>query len=54
MKLHLPATVALTPSVTGVDKVWKILRLDRSTLIAQTEYPAQPETPIELTYRRID
>ena len=53
-KLHHPATLAIYTSTIGVDRVLKITRLDKAMLVAQTEYPDQPNTTNEVTYRRID
>src|SRR5262245_42328645 len=52
-KLHHPAVVAIYTNLIGVDRVLKIVRLDKTSLIAQTEYPDDPSTD-ELTFRRID
>ena len=40
--------------IIGVDRVLKIVHLDTSTLIAQTEYPDNPALSRELTFRRLD
>jgi len=53
-KLHIPAMLALSPSVIGVDRVLKIVRLDKSTMAARMEYPDTPTRTWELTFRRID
>ena len=53
-KLHHPATLAIYTNIIGIDRVLKITRLDKSTLIAQTEYPDDPTESSEVTYRRID
>ncbi|MDO8795626.1 MAG: hypothetical protein Q7J25_13515 [Vicinamibacterales bacterium] len=53
-KLHHPATIAIYTNIIGVDRVLKITRLDKTTLVAQTEYPDDPTVNNELTYRRID
>jgi hypothetical protein len=53
-KLHHPATIAIYSNIINVDRVLKITRLDKTTLVAQTEYPDDPTLSDELTYRRID
>lgn len=53
-KLHHVATIAIYAHIIGVDRVLKIVRLDKSTLVAQTEYPDDPAVHNEVTYRRID
>ena len=40
--------------IIGVDRVLKIVRLDTSTLVAQTEYPDNLALSRELTFRRLD
>jgi len=53
-KLHHPATVAIYSNIIGVDRVLKITRLDKTMLVALTEYPDDPATNVEFSYRRID
>src|SRR5262245_3579587 len=53
-KLHHTAALAIYAHIIGVDRVLKITRLDKTSLIAQTEYPDDPTVTDELTYRRID
>jgi hypothetical protein len=53
-KLHHTVTMSLYTSIIGVDRVLKIVHLDTSTLIAQTEYPDNPALSRELTFRRLD
>jgi len=53
-KLHHTATMALYTQLIGVDRVLKIVRLDKSTMVAQTEYPDNPALSRELTFRRLD
>jgi len=53
-KLHHTVTMSLYTSIIGVDRVLKIVRLDKSTLVAQTEYPDNPAISRELTFRRLD
>ena len=53
--IHRQATMALYTSIIGVDRVLKVTRLDKSTMVAQVELPPiNPTTTRELTYRRID
>ena len=53
-RLHQPATMAIYTHIIGVDRVLRISRLDKTTLVAQTEYPDDPAAHVELTYGRID
>ena len=61
-KIHQTPTMALQTAVIGVDRVLKVTRLDKSTMIAEIEFPAlnpatialNPTTIRELTYRRIE
>ena len=53
-KLHHTATIALQTNIIGIDRVLRIIRLDKSTLVAQTEYPDVPNLKSELTFRRLD
>jgi hypothetical protein len=53
-KLHHTATIAIQTYIIGIDRVLKIIKLDKTTLIAQTEFPDVPNLRKELTYRRLD
>lgn len=53
-RLHHTAAIALYPEVIGRDRVLKIIRLDKSTMIVQTEFPDTPTFTREYTYRRIE
>jgi hypothetical protein len=58
-KIHQKSTMALNTFIIGVDSVLKVTRLDKSTLIAQVEFPPVPDptTPThtrELTFRRLE
>ena len=53
-KLHHPSVMAIYTNIIGVDRVLKIVRLDNTSLIAHTDYPDDPTTTDELTFRRID
>ena len=53
-RLHQPATIAIYANIIGVDRVLKITRLDKTTLVAQTEFSNNPTSNNEVTYRRID
>jgi len=53
-RLHQPATIAIYTHIIGVDRVLRISQLGKTTFVAQTEYPDDPDTHFELTYRRID
>ena len=53
--IHQKLTIALSTSVIGVDRVLKITRLDKSTMVAQVAAPPiNPTTTREVTFRRID
>ena len=53
--IHRQATMALYTSIIGVDRVLKVTRLDKSTLVAQVEFPpVNPTTTREVTFRRIE
>jgi len=41
-------------NIIGFDRVLKITRLDKTTLVVQTEYPDGLTVNDELTYRRIN
>ena len=48
-------TIALDTAIIGVDLVLKVTRLDKSTMVAQYEYPTlNPTTTRELTSRRVE
>ena len=54
-KIHRTTTMAINTSVIGFDRVMKITRLDKSTMVAEVEFPpVEPTTTRELTYRRIE
>ena len=54
-KIHQKPTMALNTYIIGGDFVLKITRLDKSTMVAQIEWPPlNPTTTRELTYRRIE
>ena len=58
-KIHQKPTMALNTFIIGVDSVLKVTRLDKSTMIAQFEFPVPPSptNPThtrEVTFRRIE
>jgi hypothetical protein len=58
-KIHQKPTIALASYIIGVDSVLKVTRLDKSTMIAQVEFPPVPNPAVpthtrELTFRRIE
>jgi hypothetical protein len=54
-KIHQKLTIALSTSVIGADRVLKITRLDKNTMVAQVEVPVlNPTTTREATFRRLD
>ena len=53
--IHEKPTMALYTGLIGTDRVLKITRLDKSTMIVQEEYPVlNPTTTREVTFRRIE
>ena len=53
--IHQKPTIALDTAIIGADRVLKITRLDKSTLVAQVEVPVlNPTTTREVTFRRIE
>jgi hypothetical protein len=53
--IHEKPTMALYTGLIGTDRVLKLTRLDKSTMVAQLEWPpVNPTTTRELTYRRIE
>jgi hypothetical protein len=54
-KIHQKPMMALDTAIIGVDDVLKVIRLDKSTLVTQVEFPLfNPTTTREYTYRRIE
>ena len=54
-KIHQKPTIALDTIIIGVDLVLKVTRLDKSTMVAQIEWPpVNPTTTREVTFRRIE
>ena len=48
-------TIALDTAIIGLDLVLKVTRLDKSTMVAQMQWPpVDPTTTRELTFRRIE
>jgi len=53
--IHEKPTMALYTGLIGADRDLKITRLDKSTMVAEVEFPpVEPTTTRELTYRRIE
>ena len=53
--IHEKPTMALYTGLIGTDRVLKITRLDKSTMVAQLAWPpVNPTTTRELTYRRLE
>lgn len=52
--LHWVGTIAVIPNPIGIERILRIRRLDKTTLVGETEYPDQPDNHTELTYRRVD
>ena len=53
--IHEKPTMALYTGLIGTDRVLKITRLDKSTMVAQLAWPpVNPTTTRELTYHRIE
>jgi len=53
-KLHQIATIALYSEIIGIDRMLRIIRLDKDTLIVRTEFADQPDMQQEWTFRRIE
>jgi hypothetical protein len=53
-ELHQVATIALFAEIIGLDRVLRIVRLDRDTLVVRTEFPDLPDVQNEWTFRRIE
>ena len=54
-KIHQKPTIALDTIIIGIDLVLKVTRLDKSTMVAQIEWPpVNPTTTREVTFRRIE
>lgn len=53
--LYKKPTIALGTAIIGVERVVKIIRLDKNTMVAQMGFPfLNPTATRELTYRRIE
>lgn len=53
-KLHQTATIALYSEIIGIDRVLRVVRLDKDTLVVRTEFADQPDTKQEWTFGRIE
>jgi len=53
-RLHLEAAIAIYTHVLGVDRVLRIIRIDKSTIVVRTEYPDNPTQSVELSFLRLD
>jgi hypothetical protein len=53
-KLYHTATIAIQTGILGIDRVLKVMQLDKTAFVAQTEFPDAPNLKKELTYRRLD
>jgi len=54
-KIRQKPTIALQTVIIGVDSVLKVTRLDKSTMVAQIEWPpVNPTATREVTFRRIE
>lgn len=53
-ELHHTATIAILTHIIGIDRILRITRFDKSTLVVRTEFPDAPDLKVELTYRRLD
>jgi len=53
-RLHQTAVMATYTELIGVDRVLRIIKVDKTTLVVQTESPGSPASGNEQTYRRID
>lgn len=52
--LHHAAIVAMYAEIIGVDRVLRIVSLDRNTLVVRTEFADVPAVQNEWTFRRIE
>jgi hypothetical protein len=53
-ELHQTPMIALDTSQLRADRVLKIIRLDKDTMVTQNDDPELGYTALEITYRRID
>jgi hypothetical protein len=53
-KLHQRAAIALYSEIIGVDRVLRIVRMDKNTLVVRTEFADQPDVQQEWTFHRIE
>ena len=53
-QLHHAATIAMYAEIVGVDRVLRIVSLDRNTLVMRTEFADLPDVRNEWTFRRIE
>ena len=53
-KLHQWAAIAVYSEVIGIDRMLRILRLDKDTLVVRTEFADLPDIQQEWTFRRIE
>ena len=53
-KLHQTATIALYSEIIGIDRMLRLIRLDKDTLVVRTEFADLPDTKQEWTFRRIE
>jgi hypothetical protein len=54
-RFHHPVVMATYTQLIGVDRVLRIIKLDKNNLVVVTEFPDQPtNTGNEQTYRRLD
>ena len=52
--LHHIANIALYTDIIGADRVLRIVRLDKDTLVVRTEFPDVPDVSNDWTFRRIE
>jgi hypothetical protein len=53
-RLFHTATVAIQTEILGVERVLRIVRLDKTALVVRTEFPDAPSLKREWTYKRLD
>src|SRR5205085_4300088 len=53
-KIYHTATIAMLVDIIGIERVLKITKFDKTTLVVQTEFPDAPNYRYEFTYRRLD
>jgi len=53
-KLHQTATIAMYAEIIGVDRILRIVRLEKDTLVVRTEFADMPDMKQEWSFSRIE